>query len=120
VDCRACCDRKKTYPCQDEQIIKPITFLDDAIRHIRGRHGSFDGKECPDRFGGDDLLLLAKVITVADAFDAMTSNRIYRPSMKTNKAVSELKRMSGKQFDPDVVDVFAFSEIVKIDPEYTI
>jgi HD-GYP domain-containing protein (c-di-GMP phosphodiesterase class II) len=53
-------------------------------------------------------------MTVADSFDAMTSNRTYRPAMKTNKAVSELKRVAGKQFDTEVVDAFASSEIVRI------
>ena len=64
--------------------------------------------------GGDDLPLLTKIMTVADAFDAMTSERTYRPSKKTNEAISELKRASGIQFDPDVVDAFASSEIIKI------
>ena len=104
----------KSHPCQGEQIIKPLTFLDDAIHHIRSHHESFDGRGYPDRLGGDDLSLLTRIMTVADAFDAMTSDRTYRSSMKTNKAVSELRRVAGKQFDPEVVDAFASSEIVKM------
>lgn len=53
-------------------------------------------------------------MTVSDSFDAMTSERTYRRAWKTNKAMLELRRMSGKQFDPEVVDAFASSEIVKI------
>jgi HD-GYP domain-containing protein (c-di-GMP phosphodiesterase class II) len=104
----------KSHPCQGEQIIKPLAFLDDAIHHIRGHHESFDGKGYPDRLGRSDLPLLTKIMTVADAFDAMTSDRTYRSSMKTNKAISELRRVAGKQFDPEVVDAFASSEIVKM------
>ena len=107
-------DTIKTHPVRGEEIIKPLGFLKEAIRHIRGHHESFDGSGYPDRLGGDDLPLLTRIMTVADAFDAMTSERTYRPSKKTNEAISELKRASGIQFDPDVVDAFASSEIIKI------
>lgn len=103
----------KSHPSTGEKIVKPLTFLGDTLHHIRGHHESFDGSGYPDRLGGDDLPLLTKIMTVADAFDAMTSTRTYRPSMETNKAVSELKRVAGKQFDPEVVDAFASSEIIK-------
>jgi putative nucleotidyltransferase with HDIG domain len=104
----------KSHPSTGEKIVKPLTFLGDTLHHIRGHHESFDGSGYPDRLGGDDLPLLTKIMTVADAFDAMTSTRTYRPSMETNKAVSELRRVEGKQFDPEVVDAFASSEIVKM------
>jgi HD-GYP domain-containing protein (c-di-GMP phosphodiesterase class II) len=68
----------------------------------------------PDRLGGEDLPLLTRIMTVADSFDAMTSNRTYRPAMKTNKAVTELERVSGKQFDTEVVDAFSSCKIIKI------
>jgi len=104
----------KSHPVRGEEIIKPLGFLKEAIHHIRGHHESFDGSGYPDRLGGGDLPLLTKIMTVADCFDAMTSERTYRPSKKTNEAISELKRSSGIQFDPDVVDAFASSEIIKI------
>jgi len=107
-------DTIKSHPARGEEIIKPLGFLGEAMRHIRGHHESFDGSGYPDRLGGEDLPLLTKIMTVADSFDAMTSERTYRPPRKTNKAILELKRMSGKQFDPDVVDAFASSEIIKI------
>ena len=110
-------DTIKSHPSTGEKIIKPLAFLDDAMQHIRSHHESFDGRGYPDRLGGDDLPLLTKIMTVADSFDAMTSNRTYRPAMKTNKAVSELKRVAGKQFDTEVVDAFASSEIVRIKSE---
>jgi HD-GYP domain-containing protein (c-di-GMP phosphodiesterase class II) len=107
-------DTIKSHPVRGEGIIKPLAFLDDAMCHIRGHHESFDGRGYPDRLGGEDLPLLTKIMTVADAFDAITSDRTYRPSKKTSEAISELERASGIQFDPDVVDAFASSEIVKI------
>jgi HD-GYP domain-containing protein (c-di-GMP phosphodiesterase class II) len=107
-------DTIKSHPARGEEIIKPLGFLGEAIRHIRGHHESFDGSGYPDRLCGENLPLLTKILTVADSFDAMTSERTYRPPRKTNKAILELKRMSGKQFDPDVVDAFASSEIIKI------
>jgi putative nucleotidyltransferase with HDIG domain len=107
-------DTIKSHPVKGEEIIKPLGFLGETVRHIRGHHERFDGSGYPDRLGGEDLPLLTKIMTVADAFDAMTSERTYRQPLKTNKAMLELKRMSGKQFDPNVVDAFASSEIIRM------
>ncbi|MFQ5688269.1 MAG: HD domain-containing phosphohydrolase [Candidatus Scalindua sp.] len=107
-------DTIKSHPVRGEEIIKPLGFLEEAMCHIRSHHESFDGRGYPDRLGGEDLPLLTKIMTVADSFDAMTSERTYRPPMKTNKAVSELKRVAGTQFDPEVVDAFASCEIGKM------
>ncbi len=104
----------KSHPSTGERIMKPLFFLDDAIHHVRGHHESFDGGGYPDGLGGEDLSLLTRIMTVADSFDAMTSERTYRPLMNTSKAVSELKRVAGKQFCPEVVDAFASCEIIKI------
>ncbi len=107
-------DTIKSHPARGEEIIKPLGFLGEEICHIRGHHESFDGSGYPDRLGGKDLPLLTRIMTVADSFDAMTSERTYRQPQKTNGAMLELKRMSGKQFDPDVVDAFASSEIIRM------
>ncbi len=107
-------DTIKTHPVRSEEIIRPLGFLGEAISHIRGHHESFDGGGYPDRLGGKDLPLLTKILTVADTFDAMTSERTYRPPMKTDESILELKRMSGKQFDPDVVNAFTSSNIIKM------
>ena len=108
----------KSHPVKSEEIIKPLGFLERAICHIRGHHESFDGSGYPDGLGGKDLPLLTKIMRVADAFDAMTSVRTYRPSIKTSDAILELKRMSGKQFDPEVVDAFSSSEIIKMKSDF--
>ena len=104
----------KSHPATGERIIKPIGFLKEAVHHIRNHHESFNGRGYPDRLGGEDIPLLTKIMTVADAFDAMTSDRTYRPARETNVAISELNRVSGKQFDPEIVDAFASSEIIKM------
>ncbi len=111
-------DTIKSHPVRGEEIIKQLGFLEKTICHIRGHHESFDGSGYPDGLGGKDLHLLTKIMTVADAFDAITSERTYRPSRKTNEAISEIKRMSGKQFDPQVVDAFASSEIIKMKSDF--
>ncbi len=108
----------RLHPVRGEEILKPLGFLENTICHIRGHHENYDGSGYPDGLGGKDLHPLTKIITVADAFDAMTSERAYRPSMKTDEAILELKRMSGKQFDPEVVDTFASSEIIKMKTDF--
>lgn len=74
--------------------------LADIIRH---HHERYDGMGYPDRLKGNDIPLLARIIVVADAFDAMTTNRIYKPRKAIKEALGELQRLSGSQFDPDVV-----------------
>lgn len=110
-------DKIKSHSVRGEEILKPLGFLKEGICHIRGHHEHFDGSGYPDRLGGEDLLLLTRIMTVADSFDAMTSERTYRQPLKIDKAMSELKRMSGKQFDPKVVDAFASSEILKMESD---
>ena len=110
-------DTIKFHPATGEKIIKPLKFLDELIPHIRRHHESFDGNGYPDGVGGEDLPLLTRIMTVADSFDAMTSNRTYRSSMDLNEAISELEKGSGTQFDPDVVDAFVSSEIIRMKSE---
>ncbi len=107
-------DAIKTHPVTGEKIIEPLDFLKESSHHIRSHHESFDGCGYPDKLGGDNIPVLAKIMSVADAFDAMTSERIYRPAKKIEDAISEINRVSGKQFDPEIVDAFTSSEIVKI------
>jgi len=104
----------KTHPVTGEKIIEPLDFLKESSNHIRSHHESFDGCGYPDRLGGDDIPVLARIMSIADAFDAMTSERIYRPAKKVENAISEINRVSGRQFDPEVVDAFTSSETVKI------
>jgi HD-GYP domain-containing protein (c-di-GMP phosphodiesterase class II) len=87
-------------------IIKPIKFLPSGEKIIRHHHERFNGSGYPDGLRGEDIPLFSRVIAVADSFDAMTSLRPYRGTMKTDDAILELRRCSGEQFDPKLVDVF--------------
>ncbi len=85
-----------------------ITKTIDALRYIaplvRAHHERWDGLGYPDRLKGEAIPLPARIVTVADAFDAMTSDRVYRPGRSIAKAAEELLRERGSQFDPAVVD----------------
>ncbi|NOG85608.1 MAG: response regulator [Planctomycetes bacterium] len=108
----------QSHPIVGESIVEPLDFLKEAKCLIRGHHESFDGSGYPDKLGGDEIPILTKIMTIADAFDAITSKRIYRSPKKVDDAILELRRMSGVQFDPSLIDAFASSEIVKIKSDY--
>lgn len=80
---------------------------------IRHHHDSYDGKNAKQEVSRDDIPLGARILAVADSFDAMTSDRPYRTAMPAALAVAEIKRCAGTQFDPVVVKAFLKSPIVK-------
>ncbi len=84
-----------------------------VIDVVRSHHERYDGTGRPDELAGEDIPLLARVVSTADAFDAMTSARPYRTAMPVESALAELDRCAGSQFDPAVVDAFyrAFPDI---------
>ncbi|MDD2716585.1 MAG: TIGR00282 family metallophosphoesterase [Candidatus Wallbacteria bacterium] len=96
----------KNHPVISAQILAPVEFLRDKIPMVKHHHERFDGKGYPDGLRGKDVPLGARIISVADAFDAMTSDRSYRRGMQFEKAFEELKRCSGAQFDPELVLAF--------------
>ena len=96
----------KRHPVIGEQIVRQINFLKDGLPLIRHHHERYDGKGYPDGLSGDNIPLLARILSVADAFDAMTSDRPYRKAMSVKDAIRELIKGKGTQFDPEIVDVF--------------
>ena len=78
----------------------------DAVPVILHHHERFDGTGYPHGLSGDDIPVGARILLVADAFDAMTEDRPYRKAMPVDDAIAELKRFSGTQLDPTVVDAF--------------
>ena len=99
----------KRHPVIGESIIKDLGLGTEERAIIRHHHERWDGKGYPDGLAGHDIPLLARIVAVADAFDAMTSKRAYRDSLPMEKAVAELVNNRNKQFDPDVVDAFLSS-----------
>jgi HD-GYP domain-containing protein (c-di-GMP phosphodiesterase class II) len=73
---------------------------------VRSSHERFDGTGYPDGKAGDDIPLGARIVAVCDAYDAMRSDRAYRSAMSGEAAIEELRRASGSQFDPAVVEAF--------------
>jgi HD-GYP domain-containing protein (c-di-GMP phosphodiesterase class II) len=96
----------KTHVTRGSEIIQMIPGLAWALPVVRGHHERWDGSGYPDRLKGEDIPLTARVVAVADAFDAMTSDRPYRRGMPANAAFAELVAGSGKQFDPKCVEAF--------------
>ncbi|MGC8734548.1 MAG: HD domain-containing phosphohydrolase [bacterium] len=96
----------KRHPVAGEEILKPVKFLQEVAKVIRQHQERWDGKGYPDGLKGEEIHLYARIVAVADAFDAMTSDRSYRKSMKVEDAVQEILRNSGTQFDPKVVEAF--------------
>ena len=92
------------HPSAGRAIIEK-TFLKDAGPIIEQHHERYDGTGYPSGQKGDEILVEARIIAVVDAFDAMGSDRPYRKAMTNDEVVAELKRCSGTQFDPKVVDV---------------
>lgn len=97
----------RKHPLIGAQILEPLTFLNDVIDLVRQHHEHYDGKGYPEGRKGEDILLGARIINLADAYEAMISARSYRKTPLTREeAVDEIRKNSGTQFDPKVVDVF--------------
>jgi putative nucleotidyltransferase with HDIG domain len=96
----------KTHPVKGYEALKEIGFLADALPIVRHHHERYDGKGYPDGLRGNEIPIGARIFAVADAFDAMTSDRPYRKAMPVEKAIGEIVANSGTQFDPSVVGVF--------------
>ena len=94
------------HPLRGLEIVRDIGFLDEALAGIMHHHERMDGLGYPMGLTGDEIPEFARVIAVADAFDAMTSNRSYRGARSVEDAVADLRRWSGTQFDPALVDAF--------------
>jgi ribonuclease P protein subunit RPR2 len=96
----------KTHPLIGVQIVAPIAFLGNAVEVIRCHHERWDGRGYPDGLAGEGIPLAARIFSVCDTFDAMTSDRPYRRALPFDSAVEEIDRCGGTQFDPEVVRLF--------------
>lgn len=96
----------KRHPESSYQILKSIDAYAGLAEDVLSHHERMDGRGYPRGIKGDDISLIARIICVADAYEAMTATRSYRLAMPKETALDELKRNSGSQFDPEIVEIF--------------
>jgi HD-GYP domain-containing protein (c-di-GMP phosphodiesterase class II) len=101
----------RTHTMLGEQVLSGVAYLHgEALQVVRSHHERWDGGGYPDGKAAGEIPLSARVFAVADALDAMTSNRPYRRARPWGQAGRELVQESGRQFDPEVVRAFLASE----------
>jgi response regulator RpfG family c-di-GMP phosphodiesterase len=98
--------KMRQHPLHGQQILRGIEFLDGAARVVAQHHEKWDGSGYPLGLTGDDIDLNARIFAVADAFDAITSDRVYRAAKSYEAASEELDRCAGQHFDPKIVEAF--------------
>jgi HD-GYP domain-containing protein (c-di-GMP phosphodiesterase class II) len=96
----------RSHPNQGARIVEPIPLMGEAVEIVRSHHECFDGSGYPRGLRGEEIPLAARIFTIADSFDAMTSDRPYRSALSTEAAVDEILAGSGTQFDPRCVEAF--------------
>jgi HD-GYP domain-containing protein (c-di-GMP phosphodiesterase class II) len=96
----------KQHPTIGDRILKSILLFDNERIIVQHHHERWNGTGYPDKLAGKNIPYLARILAVADSFDAMTSDRPYRNAMKLDEAVAELRRNRGICFDGEIVDCF--------------
>ncbi len=96
----------REHPSIGASILSPLTFLGDIVPTVRYHHEHYDGGGYPEGVKDDRIPLGARILALTDAFDAITSDRPYRSRRNIKEAVEEIKRCSGTQFDPKLVEIF--------------
>jgi len=96
----------REHPAIGARIVSDLDFLKGAREVVLYHHERYDGKGYPEGLAGEQIPLEARITKVADAFDAMMSDRPYRAALGLDKAINELERGKGTEFDPTVVDAF--------------
>jgi HD-GYP domain-containing protein (c-di-GMP phosphodiesterase class II) len=92
------------HPLIGEGILSPVDFLADAVPLVRAAHERWDGSGYPDGLAGEAIPLGARILFACDSYDAMITERPYRPALPAEEARQELRRVAGSQLDPRVVD----------------
>lgn len=96
----------KEHPRMSADILAPVPFLQPSLRGVLHHHERWDGNGYPDGLTGEQIPLLARIIAVVDAFDAMTGDRSYRGALTVDQALDRIRTGSGKQFDPRIAALF--------------
>lgn len=97
----------RQHPVLGSELVGDVEFLSEIVPVIRHHHERFDGAGYPDGLVGESIPRLARVMAIADSYDAMTSNRAYRPAMTQGQALAEIRRVSGTQLDSQMAETFA-------------
>jgi HD-GYP domain-containing protein (c-di-GMP phosphodiesterase class II) len=96
----------KSHPAVGEKAVENVEGLSSSIAVIRSHHERWDGNGYPDQLKGEEIPYPARISSIADAFDAMTSSRSYRAALSTEEAYNRILQGSGSQFDPELVEIF--------------
>ncbi|MGD8717643.1 MAG: HD domain-containing protein [Candidatus Zixiibacteriota bacterium] len=96
----------RQHPLIGCNILKDIPLLSKALDAVRSHHESYDGSGYPDGLAGEDIPIIARIVAVADTFDAITTDRRYRKAKSKEEALEEIKKNRGTQFDPAIADRF--------------
>lgn len=96
----------RSHPIVGAKIVEPIPFMGEAVEIVRSHHERFDGSGYPVGLSGEEIPLGARIFAIADAFDAMTSDRPYRHALPLEESVERIEGGAGSQFDPVCVDAF--------------
>ena len=96
----------KQHPDIGARMLSGLKAMRDLIPGVRSHHERWDGRGYPDNLAGNDIPLFGRLLGLADTFDAMSSNRAYRPAMPREKVLAEISRCGGSQFDPELAERF--------------
>jgi HD-GYP domain-containing protein (c-di-GMP phosphodiesterase class II) len=104
----------QSHPRIGASILSGIHQMEDIVPGVLGHHERMDGKGYPQGLKGDEISLVARIVSLADAFDAMTSKRVYRNAMNIQKALDIIEDGMGTQFDEEIARVFLDSDVQKL------
>src|SRR3972149_3415512 len=107
-------EHMKSHPIVAENILSPIEEMQPIIDVIKHEHERYDGNGYPDGLKGEEIPIGARIVTIADTWDSMVYDRIYRKALSKEEAIAEIERCSGTQFDPQLVKLFIGLETKKI------
>lgn len=96
----------RRHPEKGKRILEPIPCMRNLVDGCWCHHERFDGEGYPRNLAGDEIPIMGRIVAIADAYDAMTSDRAYRKARKHDVAVAEIKKYAGSQFDPDIASLF--------------
>jgi HD-GYP domain-containing protein (c-di-GMP phosphodiesterase class II) len=94
----------RTHPMIGDGIIQPVSFLKEVRSAVRCHHERWDGTGYPDRLKGDQIPFIARVVAVADTWDACTTTRPYSRALPEGEALNVMERLRGTQLDPSILD----------------